>query len=297
MWLLFALLAPAFYGGSNIFDTFLANRKFRNPFTLVFYTSLFNLAFIALLFVLQRPTIPTTEVIPIFLLLGFINVGYLYPYYRALQNDDTSVVVAFFGLGRIFIPILAFFIVGEVLASTQYVGIALIIAGVMALSVRREHARFLLSKAAGYMTLAAFVMAFEGVLLKYLFEHGVNFSAALGGEMIVSLLLAMFFLIPHTTRTDIVANAGLFRKMLPVFAAEEAFTFLGFAAESYAIVIAPVSMVKGVTMLAPFFLLLYAKVLKNRLPGVFKENVEKDSTIRKMILFALIVFGVMLVKS
>ncbi|RJP43853.1 DMT family transporter [Candidatus Parcubacteria bacterium] len=297
MWLFFALLAPAFYGGSNIFDSLLANRKFRNPFALIFYTSLFNLVFIPLVFLFQRPAVPPAETIPIFILLGLVNIGYLYPYYRALQNDDTSVVTAFFGLNRIFIPILAFLVVGEVLSAAQYAGIFLIIAGVTALGLHREHARFRISKATGYMALAAFIMAFEGILLKYLFERGVGVSTALGGEMLVSFFLAMLFLAPAAARTDIAAHLGSFRNTFRIFAAEETLTFLGFVTESYAIAIAPVGLVKGVTVVAPFFILLYAKALKNRFPEAFRENIGRGSVSKKAALFALIVLGVALVRS
>lgn len=297
MWLILALLSNAVYACSNILDTFLANKQFRNPFTLVFYTSFFNLAFIALLFAVQSPVIPPGETIPIFILLGTINIGYLYPYYRALQNDDTSVVVAFFALNRIFIPVLAFFMVGEVLEFAQYAGIFLLVSSVVVLGTHRDHKHFRLNKSAGYMLLASFIMAFEGVLLKYLFEHGVNFGTALGGEMIVSFILAMLFLVPKSTRSDVFANVKLFKKMLPVFAAEESFTFLGFAAESYAIVLAPVSLVKGITILSPFFLLIYARVLRNRFPNVFRESMSKGSVIKKTLLFALIIIGVLLMKG
>ena len=115
MWLFIAFLAPAFYGWSNIFDNFLANQKFKKPLVLAFYTSLFNIVFLPIIFLIQKPVLPAFEIIPIFVGLGMINILYLYPYYRGLQTEDTSIAVSFFSFGRIFIPILAYFIVGEVL--------------------------------------------------------------------------------------------------------------------------------------------------------------------------------------
>ena len=53
MWLLFAFLSPAFYAIAEIFDEFLVTKEFKHPFTVVFYTSLFNLIFVHLIYLLS----------------------------------------------------------------------------------------------------------------------------------------------------------------------------------------------------------------------------------------------------
>ena len=146
MWLLFAFLSPAFYAIAEVFDNFLVNKEFKHPLTLVFYSSLFNLIFIPALFLIQRPELPPLGTLPIFIMLGLVGVGYLFPYYKGLKIEDTSIVVSFFAIGRIFVPVLAYLFVGEILNLQQYAGIFLIIissinCNCIIIYVQRRHVR------------------------------------------------------------------------------------------------------------------------------------------------------------
>ncbi len=297
MWLLFAFLAPALYAIAEVFDNFLVNKEFKHPFTLVFYTSLFNLIFVPMLFFFEPPVLPPLSTFPIFLLLGFVNIGYLYPYYTGLKSDDTSIVIAFFAIGRIFIPVLAFLIVGEVLDFRQYAGIALIIVSVVSLALHHSRSRFRFSKAAGYISLAAFLLAFEGVFFKLLFEQGVGVSTAVGGEAMVSLLLALFIPLFGKVRRDIKTVFPLFVKLSGLFLLEELFTFLGQVSESSAISLTSVSVVKGITMASPFFLVIYAWAGHRIFPKLFKEDLHRRKVAHKLLLFALLIAGIVLVKE
>ncbi len=298
MWLIYAFLSPLFYAVAEIFDNFLVNHKFkRHPFILVFFTSLFNLIFVPLLFFFDRPEIPPISTLPIFILLGFASVGYLYPYYRGLQSDDTSIVISFFAIGRIFVPILAFLVVGEILNVIQYVGIALVILSVFALGLHHSKKQFKFSKAIWYIGLAAFLLACEGVLMKLLFERGVTVSTALGGESIIALLMGMSLLLLPKLRREIKSALPDFLKLSPLFLLEEFFTFLGFAAEGYAISLTSVSVVKGITMASPFFLIVYAWLGQGIFPSLFKEDLHRKKVLKKILLFAVLITGIILIKE
>ncbi|HLC59398.1 MAG TPA: hypothetical protein VJH34_02650, partial [archaeon] len=102
LWLLIALLNPLLHGWSNIIDNVLVNRIFKNPLNLVVFSSVMNLAFLPLLFLFHIPVLPTASTLPIFILLGLLDIAYVWPYYKALQHDDTSVVSGLFSLGKVF---------------------------------------------------------------------------------------------------------------------------------------------------------------------------------------------------
>lgn len=297
MWLLYALLAPAFYAIAEVFDNFLVNKEFKHPMTLVFYSYLFNLIFIPALFIVSPPSLPPLHTLPIFFVLGLVGVGYLYPYYRGLKSDDTSVVISFFAIGRIFVPVLAFLIVGEVLDIQQYVGIGCIIISVVALGLHQGRKHFRFSKAIWYIGSAAFLLAFEAVFLKLLFENGVSVSTAVGGESIVGFLLAMFLPLSGKIRTDLRATFSLFIKISPLFFLEEVFTFFGQVTESSAISLTSLSVVKGITMTSPFFLIIYAWMGRGFFPNIFKEDLHRKKVIRKVFLFVVLVIGIILVKE
>lgn len=72
---------------------------------------------------------------PFYFLLAFIDVAYLYPYYKAMKVIDTSIVSALFSLGQITIPIMTYLFLDERLRESQYAGFLLIIAASIVLSI------------------------------------------------------------------------------------------------------------------------------------------------------------------
>ncbi|MDE2079690.1 MAG: EamA family transporter [Patescibacteria group bacterium] len=296
MWLLIAFLSPVLYAWANVFDNFIIG-KFKTPFTLSFYSSLSGLVFAPILFLVQRPALPPVGTWPVFVGLGAVNILYLYPYYRALQTEDTSVVVSLFSLSRIWIPILAFLIVGEVLAPAQYIGIFIITVASISLGLSRRHLRLRLSQAFWWMILAAFITSFEGVFLKYLYDRGVGWSTAVGGELLMSVVLMSLLFVNSSYRRSVAAQFPRFKQMLYTIGVEETFTFLAFAASSFAITLAPVSAVSAISLFTPFFALFYAGSLSRRLPRFFKEKIDGGSVIKKSVLFAAMILGVILVAS
>lgn len=297
MWMLLALLTPAFYAAANIVDNYLVSKKFSNPISITFYSFLFNLFFAPLIIVFTGGIQAPTETIPIFILLGFINIAYLYPYYKGLQNDDTSTAVSFFALGRIFIPIWAFLIVGESLTFYQYIGILLIVVASILVSLKRQLLKMKMSKAFWFIGVSAFFTSFEGVLIKHLLDQGVSVGTAIGGEMIISFMFSLLLLLSFKTRKTILKDFKIFKSVIGIFAIEEFFTFLAFAIESYVISLAPVSPVKSITLFTPFFLLLYAKAFSKKFPKFFSEKVSAGPTLRKIILFTCMIIGAMLIGS
>ena len=297
MWLIYALCSSAFYGVAETLDNFFVNKEFGHPLTLVFYSSLFNLIYVPILFFMDRPVLPPVSTYPIFFLLGIMSVGYLYPYYKGLQEDDTSVAISFLAIERIMVPVLAFFVVGEILEPIQYFGIGIIVLSVVMLGLHHSRKKFRMSKGVWYISCAALFLAGEAILLKLLFDQGVTVSTAVGGEALVSFILGVSIIGFTNVRKGIVRALPVFIKMSPIFLVEEFFTFIGLVAESNAISRASVSIVKGVTMASPFFLVIYAWLGYKIFPKVFKEDLHRKKIIRKLVLFALLVIGIMLVKE
>ena len=297
MWLGFALISAALYGIAEILDNFFANKEFKHPLTLVFYSCLFNLVYVPLLILLMHPSLPPLSTLPIFILLGFVNVGYLYPYYKGLKDDDTSVAISFLAIERILVPVLAFLVIGEVLQPVQYAGILVIVMSVILLGLHHSRARFKLSKGVWHISCAALFLACEAILLKVLFDQGVSVETAVTGEAIISLAFGASVAGLAHVRRDIVRSFGLFRKLLPIFLIEELFTLAGLYTESKAISMAPVSIVKGVTMASPFFLVIYAWLGVQFFPKLFKEDLHRRQIFKKLVLFAVLVTGIMLIKG
>lgn len=293
MWILIAFLNPFLHAYSNILDSYLTNKLFSRKATLIFYATLLNIFFLPFLFIFTGlPELPHAKSTWLFLGLAIINVIYLYPYYKALEHDDTSKVIALFSFGQVFVPMLAYLIVGEVLAPTQYIGVGIIILASIALSF--EGTGYLkMNGSFWWMLLCTFILAFEYILYKLAFAS-VNWITGFSWPVIFSFVIAASLLLLGSTRKDIAKNLPVFIKKIHVFGAEELTTFLGIAAGTYAVSVAPVTIVKAIMSVEPAFVLLYAVVFGKSFPGIFKEEVTRGSIGRKLILFMIMGSGLVL---
>jgi len=293
MWILIAFLNPILHAFSNVLDNYLTNRLFSRKTTIIFYAALLNLAFLPFLFIFTGlPGLPTSASIWLFMGLAVINVIYQYPYYKALEQNDTSNVIALFSLGQLFVPVLAYFVVGEVLSTLQYVGVAIILLASVGLSAERL-TRFRMNASLWWMLLCTSILSFEYVLYKLLFAH-VDWITGFTWPVVFSFAIAFLLLLLPATRADIVRKWGTFKTKLHVFAMEELTTFLGIAAGTYAVSVAPVTVVKAIMATEPAFVLLYAMLFGRTFPRVFKEETDRITVFRKLLLFAVIGIGLIL---
>lgn len=296
MWLFIALLAPIFYAVSNILDSFLTNKNFKSIWALTFYSSFFPILFLPIIFIFYDFSLPPISSIPVLIIVGLVNILYLYPYFKGLQNDDTSTAVAFFGLGRIFIPIWAFMLIGEKLQFNQYLGIIFIITGCIALSFKGKiENRIKFSKSILYILLAAFITSFEGVLLKYLFNENLSVGMGMATEIVFSFLLSLLLLFNKKTRLVIKNNFSIFKKNLLVFSLEEGATFVAFFFGTYVLTIAPVSLARSISALTPIFVLIYAKIFSKKYPQLFAEQKGFLIDIKKISMFLVIFIGIIMI--
>ncbi len=294
MWILVAFLNPILHAFSNVLDNYLTNKLFEKKTTLIFYAALLNFVFLPFLFIfVGLPQLPNSHSILTFLGLALINVLYLYPYYKALEQNDTSTVVALFSLGQVFVPILAYFMVHEVLSFTQYSGIAIIIIASLALSLQKG-SKLRVNASLWWMIVCTFILSFEYVLYKYLFES-VNWITGFTWPVIFSFFFALVLLLFKSVRIDIFSNWKNFTKNIHIFGAEELTTFLGIAAGTYAVSVAPVSIVKSIMATEPAFVLLYAVIFGKKFPAIFKEKVDRSSVFQKLILFGIMGIGLYLI--
>ena len=293
MWIFTAFLGPFFHSAANILDSHLTNDLFKRKSTLIFYATLFGFLFVPLLFLFGFPRIPGNETFLIYCAIAVINVGYLYPYYKALEGSDTSIVTSLFSIGNLFVPILAYFIVGEVLTPIQYVGVIMVVITSIMLGIEKG-TTFKLSSAFWWMLLCSFILSLEAVLYKYSFISE-DWITSFFWPALLSLVLVLPFLFFTQSRSDIVSNRKRFIQKFPIFGLEEFATFLGSSAGTYATSVAPVTIVSIIGETQALFVLLWAKAFGKHASFSMKENMDSKSISRKIILFVLMVAAIALV--
>ncbi len=295
IWLLFAVLSPALHGFANILDTYLANRLLKSPWTLAFYSTAFNSLFLPLVWLIEKPSFLPLTLWPVCLLIAAIEVGYLYPYYRALHAEDTSVVSSLFDLGRISVPLFAFLLVGETLGPMQYAGFFLLILASTLLTVEGGE-KWHLNAAFWYMLVCSTLLSLEAVLYKYVFTQ-VSWSTGFVWPTLMSFIFSMGLLLIPRERRSIIKQFSRLRGIAPVFILEEFLTFGGTAVATYVIDQIPVTLKESVSSFQPFFVLLYALIFRRYFPKLFKERVDGKRVFKKLFFFAVMVVGIWLVMS
>lgn len=214
-----AFLCPLFHAVSNIIDAHLSNNVFRKLPTLIFYNCLTNFFAAPMVLVFGLPQWYGWEIMPLLALVGMIDVFYQIPYYEALRRGDTSVVVAWFSLGYVLVPVLAYLMVDEKLSFVQYAGFGIIIAASVVLNIENPR-KIKINKAFYLMLLSSLLLSLQAVLYKYALEK-TDWISAVFYSALFSTLTVFGFLMPRIVRLNIKANFPRYKTKFYVFGLNE----------------------------------------------------------------------------
>lgn len=290
--ILVAFISPMAHAVSNIFDSYVFGTVFKRIPTTIFYVNLTNILGILclLLFGPIHSLLPQAWLLVI--LLSVINVGYQFPYFAALGKIDTSIVAALFQLEKIFIPLWAFLIVGEVLYPIQYVGFGLIILFSLLLNINPK-AYIKINSGFWLMCLVTIMLSFEGVLYKALLNHTDWVSAAFWVAF-VSFIIQFTMIFYHPVRQDIFKSFKIYRKKIGMFLFVEFFDQLGSFSPIFALSLIPVLVNSGIESVQPIFVALYGIILTHFLGKRFREDISHREMIKKILCFVMIGIGVIM---
>ena len=135
-WFVFALLSPAFWGLSNVFNKFLVTKKFRGYFSIVSYLHFVDLIFAGIIYFVA----PINFQFPYALfamMVGLFPVAAFWFYTEALRVDEVSRVTLLFQFIPIFVVFLSALFLNEILSAQKYFGTALIVATSLLISYKK----------------------------------------------------------------------------------------------------------------------------------------------------------------
>lgn len=292
MYILLAFLTPLLHALSCIVDAHFSNNIFKKVPSLVFYATISNIIIIPFLFFFGTPTIPSLEILAILFIIALIEVCYQIPYYHALRNIDTSIVVALFSLGKISVPVLAYFIVNEKLSLTQYFGFGIILLSTFLLNF--DIKKLKINIAFFLMLVVSVLLSLSSVLSKYSLQS-FDFVTVLfwGSLFATSISLSLLFLPQY--RTDIVSSFPQYKKRIKLFLSNEILNQGGTLAGTIALAHLPVLAVKSIGSSQSIFTLLLGFVLYKIFGNSFKENLTRQEVIKKLISFSAIIIGINMV--
>jgi drug/metabolite transporter (DMT)-like permease len=288
------LLSPFFNAIAIIIESLLSNNTFKRQTTMIFYVSLMDAVFVPLVFIFGIPTLPSTECLWIYFILGIFDIVYLYPYYTAMKVIDTSIVAALFSLGQVIVPILSFLILGEILNLHQYIGFVIIIMASVALSIKGTKIPKL-SRAFWLMVLSSLAISCRIVFVKCVINIDGNWVNMIVYPCLVSGILPFVFLFFKKSRKDITRNFPPYLQKFKIFVFNELLCFLGMVCSVYGLSSLSPVVSSGVSSLQPIYLLIMCCFLSTCYNFALKEKITRRVLMKKLFCFVLIIFGVILV--
>ena len=289
-----ALLSPFIWAGSQILDSHVSNNLFKKNSSVIFYLGLTNLFVLPLIVwwggveVLHFPT----SVWPIIVLAAALEVGYQIPYFLALKRMDVSIIAAMFSFGRIFMPVLAYLIVGEELSLIQYIGFFVIIGATMVLNLKRTD-RLRLDISFYLMLCASFMTVLGSVISKKALDD-MNWLSCSFYYILVSDGFMLGMLLIPKLRREIVSDFHIFKQKFKLLMFMEVLDRSASLTSMLALSLLPVVVKSALGSTQPIFVLMYGYILYYFFGSRFKENLTRSELVKKLICFAVIIVGVVL---
>ena len=287
---LIAFLSPLFYALSVLIESFLSLDIFKKPVTMVFYASLTNALFVPLMFYFGMPTWPEAQFWVVYTMLAVIDITYLYPYYIALKKTDTSIVSSLFAIGKIFIPLLSFFILGDVLTPLQYLGFFIVIFASAVLNMKKGFS-LKFNQAFYLMFLSSFLLSCRVILAKHALNSDGIWINTIVYPNLISGAMVFLFLLVKGVRPDIKKHLSPYIKKLHLFVANEFVYFLAILTSIYALSKLSPVISAAIEATEPLFLLSFVALARPLYD--FKEF--KVSFVKKAICFLLIILGIVFI--
>ncbi len=301
LWLAFALLGPVSWAASTHIDKYLVEKYFKHSETavLMVFTAIVGLLALPLIWLFDRTVVSVATADAVIVALsGALYMGAMLFYLRAVQSEEASVVAPLFQFSTVFTLFLGYLLLHEVLSWPQLGGVALILAGALAVSMRgRAFLRQFNLRLVLLMAAATGILALSTVLFKY-FAVQTGFWTTtfwmFTGEAVFG---AGILAIPYCFREFV----DLFRRspgpVMGVNGANELINLGGGLAVRFASLLAPVALVSAVSSTTTLFVFLFGVLLTEFFPRLGREDLSARNLVQKGVSAVLVTAGVLLANS
>lgn len=288
-WLVFALIGTASLAATGILDKFILSRYIRDP-----AAYLVSLIVVQQLFALIILTVKGALFIyPASLLAmaaGSFQVVLWVSYLRALAVEEVSMVMPLVFIYPLFVFGGAALFLGEDLTPASYAGALMLVLSAVFVSYKPSKNPFVLSPAVKYLFFFWIFVALYAVTVKYLLsymdEWHLYFWTSVGNLIFCTPLLL--------NRGVRIETQNLLRKgprVLGAILLQEVFDFLGRIGFIFAYALGSVSLVSSVNALQPLIVLIYVIILSLFMPGILREEINKETLVLKFAAVLLVASG------
>ena len=298
-WLIYAFSGPVLWALSVHVDKYLVERYFKQGSVAVLMVFTAIIGFLALPFIwLFQPGVVSLDPqsMAVIAVSGILYMGAIYFYLEALQAEEASTVAPFFQAAGIYGLILGYFILGEKLSILQIIGVLLIIAGSVLLSLRLgQGASRIKTRLVILMLTCALAIALSSLIFKF-FAVRDEFWTTTFWNFAGQALFGVILMLIAANRRQFVkmmrANTGA---VLSVNGANELINLGGNLGMRYTLLFAPLGIVQAIGSTTPFFVLFFGVILSLFFPSLGREEISFAGLIQKIIAITLVVAGVLLI--
>lgn len=294
-WIIFALIAPALWAITNLFDSKLRNFHIKDEFVLATFAGFVGI--FAFLFIpIYGFSFPGILIFILSMIAGVLYIYTMIPYFKALSLEDTSTVIMLWYITPILIPFFARFFLNENLLLIQYLGFFLILLGGLFISIKRNALKKIYVSKALFMMLGAGIMLnIYYILEKYIYQNQPFWNGFLWirlGSFIGALTILA---IPKCRKSFIEMKNNLNFKSFRLIFGGELLNLIALVSIGFALSLGSVSLVTSLTNFQPLFLLVYVILLSKFFPKLYKEKLSKKIIFVKIIAVALLILGLYLI--
>jgi drug/metabolite transporter (DMT)-like permease len=298
MWLLFAFLGPVCWAISVHIDKYLIDRYFPDSDTavLMLFTALAGVLVLPFIWWFEPGVLaPSLKAIAVMTLSGVMYIASMLFYLRAIQSEEASVVAPMFQLTTIFSFLLAWAMLHETLNLQSAAGAALILGGVLFVSLDADFSlKSLKPKIALGMVACTFILALANVIFKFYAVEDDFWTTTFwtfAGEGLFGLALLAHGRIRRQFVQMIRSHPGA---LLGVNGANELINLGGGISVRYATLLAPVALVSAVASTTTLFVVALGTAVSFLAPRLSREDISRQSLIRKAIAAIVVTAGVVL---
>lgn len=167
-WIFLTLLAAMLESVGNVYDRYIIKNELKNTDTLLVLWGFFAGIMFSSPALLTGSVSVNTLVVSIGLVSALLYLAAMHYYYRAISSGEVSRVVPILSINPVIVLILATLFLGEVHEPVKYIGIALIMLGVIIHAYDNQKHALINKKALIWAVVAASFFAFKNVLANYL---------------------------------------------------------------------------------------------------------------------------------
>ena len=295
-WISTALLSAAVQGLVNTVDSHLISRRMPSFRAYMLPVGVMMLGWsIVLVYLFPLPQNTGTWPLLAAVAAGIIRSTSVIMMLYVLRREEVSRVVPIINTYPIFVAVMAVPLLGETLDYRQWLAIAIVVAGVVIVSVKRDSGRRFTSMGRTLLLLlgASFLLAAADVITKYALSYYSSWNMYSLTHFSLAGIFILFSLRPQVLKELI--NWPARNSALGIMFINEIIGVLGVVLFYLAVQSGPVSLVSTIFSSRPLFVFLIAFIVSRFSPALLEWQTEKSVLTLRFFAIVLIVGGVAII--